>query len=233
MTPRRPTVRLALAAFAVAASLALPAPVLAQEDAAASNGPAAGGIGVVDMERVFNNTEATKQLRAQGEQLQGQLEQELTALQGEVEELQASLAELDQQSDQAQELRARAGQKAFELQFRSQYANVQLSNFRKQANLAVYGAVRQAAAEVARERGLSVVIQKSRSIPQQVIQQGSDNDLSQAIQQQTTLYVSPGADITGEVIAKMDAQVNSGQSPEVTDLPPAELDADSNGDAAE
>lgn len=228
MNQRRPA-RLLLAAVFAAAPLLMPATVaLAQDDAAASNAPAAGGVGVVDLARILTEPTLSQRLQEQGQQFQQSMNQQLQALQQRGQQLQEAVAEAAPDSDDARDLRNQISQVAFELQYRNQFGSAQMANFRKQAKIAILDAARKAVAEVARERGLSVVIQKSIELSPQLLQQGSDQDVSNAIQQQTTLYVSPGADITGEVIQKMNA---SDEQPDV-ELPPADLSTGGAGNGA-
>lgn len=203
--------------FVLAWGLALPMAAFATgmlasgalaQDGAAQNGaaskPAAVGIGVVDFELILKDSALGKRLTAEGARIAQQRNQEIETLRTRGLEAQEAARQLAENSQQRRDLEAQIRQINFEFQFLNQYVQSELSEFRKSAVIAIDNSVKQAVGEVARERGLAVVFRKSTPLPPNLMQ-GNEATINQMLSSQSTLYVSPGVDITSEVIQKMDA----------------------------
>ena len=168
----------------------------------------AGGVGVVDFTRIQTESkfiqQLQEQLRAATDAKNQELQREQAAIQQAVSDMQNNMAA---GSPQRQEKERELAQRNAVLQFNQQAAQQDAGFALNQANRDFFDAAEKAVRDVAQARGLAVVIRKSsQEVPEDRARlvRIDPNDLRGLIQGQTTLYVDPGADITGEVIKKID-----------------------------
>jgi Skp family chaperone for outer membrane proteins len=174
-----------------------------QATPAGGGGGGGGGVGVVDVNGVITGSDIGQALQAQGEARRTQIQGELTNLRTQLEGQQAALAELQPGSEQFEETQARARQIAVRAQVLQQLGQDELARFNRDNLIDVYGQLEEAIRQVARERGLDVVIRKAQGDLPDDLRTLNPQQLNQALAGQTTLYVSAGSDITTEVIAAM------------------------------
>ena len=210
MSPKRPAARLALAVACCGLAGGLAAH-LSAPDAVAQDGQQQGngqGIGVVDFTRIQNDSTFVQAIQ---ERLRNQTQQAQQDLQNQANELRQAQQDLQNLAEGVParlEKEREIAEKNAVLQFRQQAAQQEAAVALNQANLEFYDAAEKAIAEVARDRGLAVVIRSNTGdIPDDRarLSRIPPDDLRGLIQGQTALYVDPSADITGEVVSKIDA----------------------------
>lgn len=187
------------------ATLALSAALLAALLVPAAAHAQAQKVGVVNVQRVLAELQEFKDFNQKVEsdeasfKQQGQQrQQKLNQLGGE---LQALRPGTPQYSDKAKE--------ALQLQIESKnWADLTRADRERQAKekfLELYAKVRDAVAQVAGDRGLDLVItQEGKDLPQNV-EQINLQQLQGGLLQRNVLFAADKADISADVIAKLDA----------------------------
>ena len=211
--------RLLLAALAVliagaAGSAVLLSPAAArpaqQQGQQGQGGPLS--VGVVDYDRILNESQLRKTLDEQVKAYQAGLQAQVDQRRNEAKLLQQQLGELNAESEQARALRIQINIKAGEVQAISQAGQSEIDSIIVGTQVRIVRAMNDAAAAVAQERGLALVLRKSPAIPS--LPSNLNQQQAQLVQsilaQQTLLYASPGVDITTAVLLKMDAAAKAG-----------------------
>ncbi len=175
--------------------------------------PAAGGIGVLDFEKLQEQSEYFKKLRGELESLAQELDGELRAEAAKIqEEARQARENLAPGSDQLRAKEEELGERQAMLQFRQQLAQRRSLDEVKAKNLEFYEQVEKATRKVASDRQLSAVLRKNmRPMPTSLeeVRRLEAADLEQRIRGQYFVYVDAGADVTGEIVQELDAATAS------------------------
>ena len=176
--------------------LAVPASVEAQ---------ATGKVAVIKPAKVFQDLQETKDLRAKIEQQNNTLKVTSDEKGAKIKQIEAQLAELRRDSpsysEKSRELRA-ARQDA---QVWAQLTAADMENEEKAQTLALFRKIEAAIAEIAKARGIDVVLADvSGELPQNV-DSVPKQQFTQFLNQKTVWYTAGAADLTNEVLAKLDA----------------------------
>ena len=171
---------------------------------------AGSGIGVIDVPRVLQDSALGKQLQARGQGRQAELQATLEQLQRQIQEEQSALAQLregtepyEAKADDIRELLATA-------RVRQELSQEEIARLTRDSIIEVYEQMEQAVAEVARERGLDVVIRTAGGDRPEDLRSVNPQQLGPLLNAQNVIYHSAGVDVTGEVVAKMDQLGDAG-----------------------
>ena len=167
-------------------------------------------IGVVDMERVFEESAAAKAAMEQMRALLNEAQARLTGLRSEVQNLEQQLQQLAAGSERALELTRLRALKAAELEAEQNFGMARVQLLRLQANLQIYSLARQAIADVARQKNLGLVLRKAPPLPPAITGRTNAQDVENTIHQQVVVFSAPEHDITGDVLVRMDELVRTG-----------------------
>ncbi len=218
--------RFVFCALAMLVTFALPAPAEAQTDVA-----------VVDLDRVLREAALVKSIeeraRSYGQAIQARVQQ----LQTDRQQLTKDLQELNPQSDRALEMRQQLILKNAEIEGLNAAYQRELMMISAEGRIRTLNAMKEAIAQIARDRNLKLVMQKSPPLPAGLpptfdpANQTHERQLQEMIDRQLALYAAPEVDITSEVLVKMDEtfRAGGGQMPAPTTRPTTR-NAD-NGDA--
>ena len=173
-----------------------------QQPAAAA---ASGGVGVVDVAVAIQESARGQQLREENRQYAERTNAELQQLQQQAQAEQQAIADLREGTPERLERERNLRRLAGEGQLKQQLQRQEIELASRDAYVELYDRMTAAVEQVARERGLSVVIRKTETGLPEDLSQVTIQQIEQVLARQQTLYVSPGADVTTEVIQKMDA----------------------------
>jgi outer membrane protein len=183
----------------ILATLVLPAVAAAQSK-----------IGVVNTARIFNEMQETKDLQAKLQQDRDRLADEERQKRGHLQALRESRDQLKPESPQFQERNQELLKASveFEVWGRMMQANVQRQQ--KQQISRLFDKIEDAVQEVARSKGLDLVIaQQAVELPPD-LEQINVEQLKAIINQRNVLYAADGLDISNEVITRLDAKYKGG-----------------------
>lgn len=184
------------------AAFALPAVASAQ----------AAKVGSANVQKIFSDIKETKdldnKLNAKGadlKKMQNDAQAELTAKKQSRDQFKPGTDTYDRAN---QELNRAVTQRQIEIQV----AQNELVREQKLQTKLIYDKIVAAVSEVAKEKGYSVVV--SQVIPPEPSDDQFDrltaDQLINLLRQQNLLYVDPSADLTSEVVARMDAKYAGG-----------------------
>lgn len=166
-------------------------------------------IAIANPSRIFGEIQETKDLnvkmRAQGESLASQEKDkrdELKSLQDARDQLKPDTPQYTTQNDKL--LKAA-------IEFDS-WGKIQKAEFERKKKVhmkAVFDKVRAAVAEVAKARGIDLVITDEQPVVPDNLSQITEAELGQRLNQQSILYSDPKLDISDDVIALMDKEYKS------------------------
>ena len=199
------TAGLALYALSLA-----PAPATALQ--ADANGAGGQTLGVVDVERIVSESQLRKSLDERVAAIQSQFQSDIEAAQAQRTQLTQQLSEVGSDASRAQTLRRDIQLNRARIEALQQAAQQEIAQLIQSTNLTLARSMSEAATQVAQERGLSMVIRKSPQLPATFAprnQQEADA-IAEAVSRQVVLYTPPGADITSEVVSKMNAALTAG-----------------------
>lgn len=169
-------------------------------------------IGVVDAERLSEESDLGKRLSERLRAFQSATEERVNALRSEIEQLENALNTVAPTSDQARELRRRRQVKIAEFQTEQQVFSAELQVILRQSNVQLLRATNAAARKVAADKGFSLVLRKSPGVPANFdpTAQNAGEQLERIITRNVTLYVDPSIDITSLVLTQMNADFEAG-----------------------
>jgi Skp family chaperone for outer membrane proteins len=145
------------------------------------------GIGIVDVATVLTRYAKWQDMQKVLEERRGRRAEELDALAAEVDALRKELAKLDPDAKAYLEKQGALIQKEALLETTSQQYEIELGVSEEKQYEALIDEVGAAVAEIARERGLAVVLQRALEAPDGVWE--------------SVLYAEPRADLTDALIA--------------------------------
>lgn len=217
-------VQIAFAALVIAAAAAL----LARAAGAAGNPPTAPNdhllrIGVVRVGQMYHNMQEFKKFENDFRNARNQLQQEQQKRGEELNQLMAQREQLKPGSQQWNDLRANIDLKTAEYKTSNDLAQLKLDRFRKESLIRFYQHVNEAAAAIAKEQNLDLVL--ADSSPEIL---GPDFDaipvaqLDSVLSTRAVLFANKKADITEEVLTRVDANfAKENPTPGITATPPA------------
>ena len=173
----------------------------------------AGGLGVIDVPRVLQDSALGKELQARGQGRQAELQAQLAQLQQQIQDEQSALAQLREGSEpyeaKAQEIRELLAM----ARVRQELAQDDIARLTRDSIIEVYELMERAVAEVARERGLDVVVRTAGGDRPEDLRSVNPQQLGPLLNAQNVIYHSAGVDVTGEVVAKMAQLGDGGDAP--------------------
>jgi len=183
-------------------AVCLTAPAFGQETAATK-------VAIANPSRIFSEIQETKdinvKMRTQGENLASQEKEkrdELKSLQDARDQLKPGTSQYNDQNEKL--LKA-----AIEFDSWGKIRKAEFDRNKKAQMKAVFEKVQAAVAEVAKQRGIDLVITDQKPVIPDNLDQISDADLRQQLNQQSILYADPKLDISNDVIALMDKNYKS------------------------
>jgi Skp family chaperone for outer membrane proteins len=185
---------------ALVAALALPSLANAQK------------IGAANVQQIFSDIKETKELetklKAKGEELNrsgGELQTKVNALKAQRDLFAAGSTEYARANTEL-------GRTVVQATAETQYAQQELIREQKRQTKMIYDKIVSAVAALASEKKYDIVL--AQIVPPQPSEDQFDRltaeQLINLLRQQNILYIAPGADITAEVIARMDAAYAGG-----------------------
>jgi Skp family chaperone for outer membrane proteins len=172
---------------------------------------APSAIATFDQEKTFASLEEKKagaaSLTAMAAELtktNDEMAKKLKSMEQELEDLQAG-------TPKHKELMEKLVQSTHEYKAQIDFSNMKLDIERARMMKKVYNSIRKAAEQLAVERGYSVVFVDDSISP---IPPGTEQEMNRQISARRMVYTSPDADITEELISRMNAQwKNAGPAP--------------------
>jgi len=193
-TPRLPRSSTALLAAVLCAGLAAFA-------ALAPNRPAV--VATVDLERVFNSVDLQTRTEIRLQAMYEELGARRDELRLEIEDLQAELESFQPGSDAQIEVAGRVEEAIAEFRAWEGFAAIKLEAEQSKAMRDIYLSIRDAAAELARERGWDYVLVDD-TVP--TIQPGGAEQMQQQIGSRRFLYANGAFDVTDELVARLNTR---------------------------
>lgn len=201
-----------IVAAALGASAVTMLPASAQDDAAAA-APAAQptSVAFIDMDRIFSESQFAKEFTAKSQEANDAVLAKLQELRRELQSRSEALQDMNRSSQQFKDEFRKLRALELQAQAQQQLANMDKDDRVRDGNIAVFSLVERATAAVAQERGIDAIFRKDKGLPDN-ISQGSAEQVARIIQDQRTIYASPGVDITSAVIARIDQMSASGSA---------------------
>ncbi|MFC1738519.1 OmpH family outer membrane protein [Planctomycetota bacterium] len=189
--------------FAVIVQLILPAPAAAQAQMADSDaGISNAKIGVVNIQRIFQQCRTNAEYRQQAAEEQNQAIAELDKLSKEIEAQKAALRILKAGSTDYLELMQEILKKQGELEAQNEFIKQRFAFKDQQWTTKLYKDILGLINEVAAQKGLVLVLEQSDT---QHLDSSNANELMLTIRTHKVLYSGGCLDITDEVMARLDA----------------------------
>jgi Skp family chaperone for outer membrane proteins len=193
--------RYLLPAFLLAA-MCFAGPTLAQDALTAK-------VAIANPSRIFSEIQETKdinvKMRTEGETLASQEKDK----RDELKSLQEARDQLKPGTPQYKEQNEKLLKAAIEFDSWGKIRKAEFDRNKKIQMKAVFEKVQAAVAEVAKQRGIDLVITDQKPVIPDNLDQISDADLRQQLNQQSILYADPKLDISNDVIALMDKNYKS------------------------
>lgn len=169
-------------------------------------------IGVVDADRLSQESDLGRTLSERLRSFQNSAQSRIDGLRNEIEQLEAALETVSPVSDQARDLRRRHQVKMAEFQAEGQALQSELQVMIRQSNVDLLRAVNRAVDTVAQDNDFDLVLRKSPPIPSNFDPSGQNagEQLERVVSRQVTLFVDPGIDITSLVLTQMNADLEAG-----------------------
>jgi Skp family chaperone for outer membrane proteins len=172
----------------------------------------AAKIATVNAARVFNEIQEKKDLTAKMENDQKSLQQADVDKKTKLKDLQSAREALKPDAPQYEQANKDLMQAAvdYEVWQRIQGANIQ--RMQKQQMLNIFNKITNAVGDVAKQKGLDLVIAEQRPEVQDAqLEQMTVDQLRIVINQRNVLFSNPSVDISNDVIAAMDAAYKAGK----------------------
>jgi len=159
-------------------------------------------IGVVSIRKIFQECKANADYRQKATMEQEKTLSELDKLSKEIEAQQAGLKTLKSGTPEYMELVKKLLNKQGELQAGREFGKQQFALKDQNWTTKLYKQILQITEKIAQERGLNLVLEKDES---ETIDSSTANELMLTIRTHKVLYSEGCLDITGEVMARLDA----------------------------
>jgi Skp family chaperone for outer membrane proteins len=190
---------LAVALFALAAAV----PVMGQTQPTK--------VGVVNMGKVFNTMQETKDIKAHLEADQSTLNSDVQAHKAELENLRQKLAngpkpDSPQYDDLAQQLEQKSVQYDTEVKLKQ----IDLARNQSRQLKTIFDKIEGAVGEIAKQKQLDLVITMVKPEFPPNLRELTPEAISQLINSRNVMYVNDKIDITSDVVTALDAKYKSG-----------------------
>jgi Skp family chaperone for outer membrane proteins len=205
--------RLILVSLALLAGWTFLAPGVASGSTQGQDRPE---VGVVDVDRVLRESALVKSIEEQARTYSNTVQARLQTLQQERQQLSDQLQELAAESERAREIRQVLILKNAEFEGLRAARERELAIISAAGRLRALNALKDAVLKVAQERQLRLVVQKAPPLPASLpptYEPGNaaqERALQELIDRQIALYSAPEADITSEVLLRMDETFRAG-----------------------
>jgi len=160
-------------------------------------------VATVDLERVFNSVDLQTRTEVRLQAMSEQLGARRDELRLEIEDLQAELESFQPGSDAQIEVAGRIEEAIAEFRAWEGFAAIKLEAEQSKAMRDIYLSIRDAAAELARERGWDYVLVDD-TVP--TIQPGGAEQMQQQIGSRRFLYANGAFDVTDELVARLNTR---------------------------
>ena len=212
MIMRRASLATAAAALALGLVLAVAAPTAHAQPAAAAGSAPATKLGVVNMQKVFEQLQEAKDLRATLEAKKTEFNSLGQARQSELNSLKQQLAngpkpDSQQYEDLAKQIEEKAVTYDNELKLKQLTMTRDLAHQLK----ALYDKVESSVGDVAKQKGLDLVITEIHPEFPTNMREMTPEQIQNLIGSRNVLYKSDKIDITSEVVTALDAKYKSGK----------------------
>ncbi len=159
-------------------------------------------IGVVSIRKIFQECKANTDYREKATIEQERMLSELDKLSKEIEAQKAGLKTLKSGTEEYLELVKKVLSKQGELEAGRAFAKQQFASKDQNWTTKLYKQILQITEEIARQKSLNLVLEKDES---ETIDSSTANELMLTIRTHKVLYSEGCLDITGEVMARLDA----------------------------
>ena len=183
-------------------------PAAAQQQPAGNNN-ANLSVAVIDVDRIGNESQLRKGLEEKIKAYKATIQNTINQRTQEGQQLSQQIQELTADAEKARQLRQQIVLKGAEIKTLQEAGNQEIGLMVVDMDLQTVQAINEAAAQVARERGIDLVLRKSPPLPQSVQPQQAQG-VQEAMARQTVVYAGPSADITTAVLLKMDEAFKAG-----------------------
>lgn len=180
------------------------------QDAPATNA-GAKNIAVANVARVFAEMQETKDLQTRMDAAGRNVMQEDAERSNKLKDLQ-SARDLTKSNTPAWDTANKTLMDArIEYRVWVETTRAELAHQQKMQTRELYDKIIAAIAEVAKGRGIDIVVADKKQLAPESIEKMSVDDFRAMLSQREVLYASAGSDITGEVIALLDARFKEGK----------------------
>lgn len=194
-----------LVAAATLISIASRAPAQAQQGQ--DQGPSAPlKIATANTSKIFRGMKETTDVQARLDAQRKALAKEEQSRRQKVEDLRSQLELLNPDAPQYEQANQEFMEEAIEFKNWGEVGQAQLARVEKVQSKMLFDKITSAIAELAKERGIDLVVAEQ---PAFNIERMTSEQLTQAMAQRQVLYTSAAADLTGDVIARLDEQFNA------------------------
>lgn len=192
--------------LSVAAAVTLPAIVRAQQPQGGAVSPGGLRVGTVEMVRVFNDMQETKDLRQRAEAERARLIATQKEKQEELQTLTQSKAQFKPDHPQYEEINRKLLKASVEFKNWGEFAQLDFERNQKRLMKARFEKIQAAVAEVAQRDGIDLVLSSSQPELPEDLDRVKAEELNAIMRQRDVLYTSPRTDITDQVLALLDAK---------------------------
>jgi outer membrane protein len=170
----------------------------------------AARVGVVNPARIFQDMQETKDLKQKLENDRATLEKEVQSRQNKVKDLLAARDLLKPDSAQYAEADQKFMQEAIQFDTWSKITQAQLQGQQKQQMKVLFDKIVSTTQEVAQQRQIDLVVADQRPDLPENLAQVNVEQLRAILNGRNIMYMSPKVDISGDVIAALDAKYRAG-----------------------
>ncbi len=163
-------------------------------------------LAVVSIQRVLSDCQEAKDINARMESAKKDFEAQGNERQKTLQQLRVSLNDLKPGTPQYEDRRKEFVQKVVEAKSWQEISQEDMQRQQKQNMRSIYEKIEQRVSEIAGKKGLDLVIPDSRQPFPETVDNISLDQLRAFITSRTVLYAHPSIDISGEVIAALDAK---------------------------
>lgn len=187
-----------LAVAVIAASMLLGRVTIAQDVGAPT------AIGIVDLQRVFQDNQLLKSVNQRLTAREQELSAELQKRQGSIRDLRNSLDGFTPGSEQFKQKRTELIKAQVDLQAWQNFEQVEIQNQQRELLVDIQSKIENAISEVAKQRNLGAVFAADPNLPEN-LGQFTPQQLQQFVLSARMPYHAESLDITQDVIARIDA----------------------------
>lgn len=204
-----------LASTSMLLGLFAAAPLLAQNAPAPAPAQSTGQIpaariGVLNLDKVFQDLQEAKDIRARQESATKQLKDLVQAHQTELAGMKAALDQLKPDSPQYEDATLQLQQKSIQYELDLKMKQLNMARDQNRLMKSVYDKIESACADIAKQKSLDLIISQVKPAFPANVQDQNPETIKNLIQQRTLIFVAPQLDITSDVVTALDAQYKAG-----------------------